>query len=232
MKKTFYLSIFFPIFLSIFFSCFFIPLFQSSNFSDTSTLHSSFLWPTPGYTKITSSFGYRSAPAQGAATYHGGIDIAAPENTSILAIADGVVSYIGWYGANGYTVILTHENNYSSIYGHISPDFLVTFGDNVKKGDIIAKVGPKYITPKSYTTYQDATGKYTNGATTRSSLTFFNHTKKSKIRPYFFLFSLEFINFFPFSFSIFLSFQKREPEMDSLFFGSYFSSYCYSRIIS
>lgn len=40
--------------------------------------NSDFLWPTPGYTTITSYFGYRTAPTTGASTYHSGIDIGAP----------------------------------------------------------------------------------------------------------------------------------------------------------
>ena len=186
MKKIFYLSIFFPIILSLFFSFFFISIFQNPNSSYLQN-HTLFLWPTPGYTKITSPFGYRSSPTKGAGTYHGGIDIGAPENTSILAIADGIISYIGWYGANGYTVIVAHEDNYTSIYGHISPVFLVSIGDSVKKGDTIAKVGPKYISKKSYTSFQDESGKYTNGATTRSTFTFFYYTEKSKNKSSFFL---------------------------------------------
>lgn len=185
MKKLFYFSLSLPIILSVFISCFFIPAF-SINFTNILTQNSltshssifllnSFIWPTPSYTNITSHFGYRNSPITHKKAYHGGIDIAAPENSPILAIADGFVSYIGWYGANGYSVILSHENGYKSIYGHISPEFIVSLGEEVKKGNIIAKVGPKYIPKKSYTTYQDSTGKYTNGATTRTTSTFCYH---------------------------------------------------------
>ena len=112
-----------------------------------------------------------------------GIDIAAPENSYILAVADGVVSYVGWYGANGYTVILKHSQNYQSIYGHISPNFIVKIGENIKKGQLIALVGPKYIEKKSYTIYQDSNGKYTNGATTGPHLHFAISQNNKKINP-------------------------------------------------
>jgi len=191
MKKIFYFSFAFPLILTTFISCFFIPFFlnQSNSTTFTNSLSAqlptdyhttNFLWPTPGYTKITSHFGYRTSPITGKKAYHSGIDIAAPENGSIIAIDDGVVFYIGWYGANGYTVILQHKNQYKSIYGHISPTFLVAIGDIIKKGQLIAKVGPKYIEKKSYTNYQDKNGNYTNGATTRSSSAFFHYPRKKE----------------------------------------------------
>ncbi len=189
MTKNFSISVLIPIFLTIFISTFFLPVFSISSYQTNITFptlnpsFSNFIWPAPGYHKITSKFGYRNAPTSGASSYHGGIDIAAPENSSIIAIADGIVTYVGWYGANGYTIIIEHSQDYKSIYGHVSPDFLVSINTPVSKGELIAKVGPKYITPKSYTTYRDASGKYTNGATTRTSSTFLYHKKQSKSRP-------------------------------------------------
>ena len=63
----------------------------------------------------------------------------------------------GWNGANGYTIIILHNNNSKSTYGHLSEKFIVNLGEKVKKGQIIGKIGPKYITPKSYTIYKDST---------------------------------------------------------------------------
>ncbi len=40
--------------------------------------NSSFLWPTPGYTSITSRFGPRRSPTTGLQSYHYGLDIGAP----------------------------------------------------------------------------------------------------------------------------------------------------------
>lgn len=182
MIKNFYLPFFIPIFLTTFISIFFIPLISNSSsdnsllFSDdlVNSTFSSFIWPTPGYSNITSKFGYRKAPTTGAGINHGGIDIGAPQNSSIIAIDSGVVSFVGWYGATGYTVIIEHNNNFKSIYGHVSPDFLVSTNEVIKKGQLIAKVGPKYVTAQSFTNYKDNTGKYTNGATTRAPSTFGN----------------------------------------------------------
>lgn len=202
MTKLFYFSTLSQIILLVLLSIFFIPIFsnlyQSSTISfktynhitsfkyDSSAKDSiklSILWPTPGYSKITSKFGYRTAPTNGAGTYHGGIDIAAPEGSSIISFADGIVSFTGWNGANGYTVIITHSNNIKSIYGHVSPNFLVAVGDNVKKGQLIAKIGSKYVTKTNQTTYTDKTGKYTNGATTGPHLHFSISKNGKKIDP-------------------------------------------------
>ena len=96
MKKLFLSSFGLPIFLSIFISIFYIPFASVSdaNISFTNnSIFSNYAWPTRGYTNITSKFGYRKAPANGASTYHGGIDIGAPEGANICSIADGTVSF-------------------------------------------------------------------------------------------------------------------------------------------
>lgn len=96
MKKLFLSSFGLPIFLSIFISIFYIPFASISdeNISFTNnSIFSSYAWPTRSYTTITSNFGYREAPTNGASTYHGGIDIAAPEGSNISSIADGSVSF-------------------------------------------------------------------------------------------------------------------------------------------
>lgn len=184
MKKLFLSSFVLPIFLSIFISIFYIPFVSISdtNISFTSnSILSSYAWPTRGYKNITSKFGYRKAPATGASTYHGGIDIGAPEGANICSIADGIVSFVGWYGSNGYTVIISHKNGISSTYGHISENFIVSIGQKVSKGQIIAYVGPKYVSKES--NYKDSTGRYTNGATTGPHLHLAISKNGKKIDP-------------------------------------------------
>ena len=63
-----------------------------------------FVWPIPGYNKITSYFGKRNSPTQGASSYHKGIDIGAPEGTVLIAVADGEITYTGFLGGGGYTI--------------------------------------------------------------------------------------------------------------------------------
>ena len=124
-----------------------------------------FFWPTPGYHTITSAFGKRISPTTGASSNHSGIDIAATEGSSIYSILSGVVTHTGFYGANGHTVII--ENNlYTIIYAHVSPNYIVNKGTFVNQANIIAHVGPKYISDVLNNPYKDSSGKSTNGATT------------------------------------------------------------------
>ncbi len=100
-----------------------------------------FTWPLPETFTITSYFGTRVDPISGVVKTHGGTDIAAPGGTPILAAADGTV-VVASYDADGYGfyVKLKHDDIYSTIYGHCSA-LLVSAGQTVKQGQIIAKVG-------------------------------------------------------------------------------------------
>ena len=70
--------------------------------------------------------------------------------------------------AGGYTVVLklTNHPDISVSYCHVSPIFLVKRNQEVKRGELIAKVGPKYVYGINNNPYKDANGKPTNGATT------------------------------------------------------------------
>lgn len=100
-----------------------------------------FTWPLPETFTITSYFGTRVDPISGVVKTHGGTDIAAPGGTPILAAADGTV-VVASYDADGYGfyVKLKHDDTYSTIYGHCSA-LLVSAGQTVKQGQVIAKVG-------------------------------------------------------------------------------------------
>ena len=89
--------------------------------------------------------------------------------SNIISICDGIVSFVGFKGANGYTVII-ENGNFSFTYSHVSPLFLVYVGQFVNKGFIIAKVGPKNVYSVPNNPYKDSNGNPTNGATTRSAL--------------------------------------------------------------
>lgn len=143
----------------------------NSNISDDNNLFfpsdnlNAFFWPVPGYNKITSYFGKRTSPTTGASTNHSGIDIASPEHTSIYSVLPGVVSYVGFKGAGGFTITIS-SSSFQVSYSHVSPNFLVYKGKTVYQKEKIAEVGPKYVDNVLNNPYKDSTGKSTNGATT------------------------------------------------------------------
>ena len=134
---------------------------------------SKYAWPIPGYTRISSYFGKREAPTSGAATYHTGIDIPAPEGTCLYAICDGEITFTGFLGGGGYTITLTtNDGNIKFTYCHVSPNYIVSEGDLITKGSLIGHVGPKYVYGVIGNQYSDENGIPTNGATTGCHLHF------------------------------------------------------------
>lgn len=92
----------------------------------------------PTYGTITARYG--SGGHRWSSGRHTGLDIAAPSGTSIVASDSGKVSFAGWKGSYGYTVIINHGNGYETYYAHCSK-LLVSVGETVSKGDLIARVG-------------------------------------------------------------------------------------------
>lgn len=83
---------------------------------------------------LTSRYGYRWGRT------HTGIDIGAPTGTAVKCAASGKVTFSGWKGELGNLVVVTHSNGIQTYYGHCSK-LLVTAGQTVSAGDVIAKVG-------------------------------------------------------------------------------------------
>lgn len=135
-------------------------------------INNKYIWPVMGYYKITSFFGIRESPTKGASSNHGGIDIAAPMGANIVAIMDGKVSFTGFLGAGGYTIIIKHINGLESIYCHVDNKYFPKNNTNVYQGKIIGKVGPKNIFDYPNNKYFDVKGIPTNGATTGPHLHF------------------------------------------------------------
>ena len=101
-------------------------------------LHTPSIWPIKG--AITSHYGNRADPFNGEAELHLGLDISALYNAQIHAPADGVVIYSERKAAYGNLLIVDHGNGLTTRYGHLSRS-LVTIGQRVKRGDVIALVG-------------------------------------------------------------------------------------------
>lgn len=175
--KPFYYLITILIIMVILISLLFIPTFANNNLllevnqGEIVISLSGFSWPIPGYTTITSYFGKRKSPTQGASTFHKGLDIGAPEGSVLIAVIDGKITYTGFLGGGGYTITLSKENM-KITYCHVSPNFIVKVGDEVIRGQIIGQVGPKYVYGVKGNIYKDEQGRPTNGATTGCHLHF------------------------------------------------------------
>ena len=97
-------------------------------------------WPSTSSYEITSYFGMRMHPVLRKTKMHTGIDIGAARGSSILAANKGTVIYAGWQSGYGQTVIIDHGGGISTLYAHCSK-LLVSAGQEVSTGDVIAKVG-------------------------------------------------------------------------------------------
>lgn len=117
------------------------------------------IWPVPGYTTITSPFGYRRHPTLGIVHLHKGMDIGAPAGAPIVAPYDGVVEEVipeKDSGGYGNFVLIRHEKEEEiedadgktqkvrytmyTAYGHLSR-IDVRPGQTVTQGDVIGRVG-------------------------------------------------------------------------------------------
>ena len=104
------------------------------------TGNGTFTHPCPGYSRISSTFGYRNAPLAGASTNHKGVDFAAPTGTPIYAAAAGTVTSAGYSGKAGNLIIINHGNGLLTYYMHCNTIF-VSAGQKVSKGQNIGQVG-------------------------------------------------------------------------------------------
>ena len=98
------------------------------------------IWPTPGYTTISSQFGMRTHPITGIYKLHTGVDISAPLGATFIAANDGVVVKAGWNNAYGNMVMIDHGGGVMTLYAHGS-EILVEVGDTVTQGTPVLKVG-------------------------------------------------------------------------------------------
>ena len=100
----------------------------------------SFMWPATQGSSISSYFGPRTSPTAGASSNHKGIDIPCPTGSDIVASAAGTVIISQYSSSAGYYVMIDHGNGISTVYMHNS-QLLVSVGQSVEQGQVIAKAG-------------------------------------------------------------------------------------------
>ena len=115
------------------------------------------VYPISGVPDVTSKYGTRIDPFTGRKAFHSGIDLAVPENTEVFSCGSGKVIETAYNRTNGNYIIIDHENNYQSYYGHLSR-VLVKQGDKVIKGQIIGLSGNTGISTGPHIHFQISFG--------------------------------------------------------------------------
>jgi murein DD-endopeptidase MepM/ murein hydrolase activator NlpD len=94
----------------------------------------SFRWPVRG--RVIAGFGPKPNGLQ-----NDGIDVSVPDGTPVKAAEDGVIAYAGnELKGYGNLVLVRHSNGFVTAYAHAS-EILVKRGDQVKRGQVIARSG-------------------------------------------------------------------------------------------
>jgi murein DD-endopeptidase MepM/ murein hydrolase activator NlpD len=89
---------------------------------------------------LSSYYGMRTHPITGRYEMHKGIDFAGKRGGEVIAVAKGVVTFSGRRYGFGNVIDIAHGNGYTTRYAHNSR-LLVSVGDTVEKGFLIAEIG-------------------------------------------------------------------------------------------
>lgn len=89
---------------------------------------------------LSSRFGYRSDPFTGKRTWHNGVDLAGKEDSDIISVAAGVVTFAGDRHGYGNLVEVDHGDGLVTRYAH-AKSVEVEVGQVVQKGQVIARMG-------------------------------------------------------------------------------------------
>ena len=87
---------------------------------------------------MSSAFGYRTDPFSGKRAWHGGVDFAGKEDSDIIAVASGVVTWSGDRYGYGNLIEINHGGGYTTRYAHCKELF-------AKVGDIVGKLSLIHI---------------------------------------------------------------------------------------
>jgi murein DD-endopeptidase MepM/ murein hydrolase activator NlpD len=110
--------------------------FQTTEFAgdyyspEGQSMRKAFLRSPLEFSRVSSGFSRsRFHPILNKWRAHKGVDYAAPIGTKVKVTSDGVVSFVGRQGGYGNVVMVTHQGNFTTVYGHLS-----RFAGGLKKG--------------------------------------------------------------------------------------------------
>lgn len=102
---------------------------------DGLTVGAAFLRSPVPVGKLSSTFTYqRRHPITGQIKPHLGIDLSAPVGTPIMAVADGKIVDLGPNGGFGNQIVIAHNGDYKTHYGHLSG-----FKKGLRRGSLVSK---------------------------------------------------------------------------------------------
>ena len=121
-----------------------LEIYKSLNSSNTNYVGGEMMWPVPGYSKISSYYGWRFNNTD----FHTGVDITGSgvHGAKVVAANTGTVVHTNYCPYNGYSygygtyLIVDHGGGITTLYAHLS-DITVKKGDIVVMGQQIGKVG-------------------------------------------------------------------------------------------
>ncbi len=127
--------------------------------ADGKNIRKTFLRSPLEFSRVTSGFGTRFHPVLKETRAHRGVDFGAPTGTRVRATGDGVVEVAGRQGGYGNLIILRHQGQYQTVYGHLSRFAAGTRkGARVAQGDVIGYVGATGIATGPHLHYEFRVG--------------------------------------------------------------------------
>ena len=111
---------------------------NTSSFASFAELKGKMIWPLHKG-KIIRKFGENKHKSLKTVTLNYGVDIKADKDKNVRSVGEGVVAAIDWLPGYGNVIIISHKNNYRTVYSHVSEIF-VSEGDKVKSGSVLALV--------------------------------------------------------------------------------------------
>jgi murein DD-endopeptidase MepM/ murein hydrolase activator NlpD len=110
--------------------------FQTTEFTgdyynpEGKSMRKAFLRSPIEFSRVSSGFSKaRFHPVLNKWRAHKGVDYAAPTGTKVKVTSDGVVSFVGRQGGYGNVVMVNHQGNFTTVYGHLS-----RFAGGLRKG--------------------------------------------------------------------------------------------------
>lgn len=111
--------------------------------ADGSSLETEFLKAPLNFTRVSSGYTmHRKHPIFGKVRPHQGVDYAAPRGTPVKALGAGKVTFKGWKGGYGNTLVIRHSGGIETQYAHLSRfASSLKVGQKVDQGEVVAFVG-------------------------------------------------------------------------------------------